>query len=254
MLKLSWGIYLSVQLLTAAPLYAQDVARWMVEARQAEKNFQDPEALSKYLDIVKVQPHHLVALCRASELSSKIGKRFSEFAQQKNYFRQAQRLAERALEVNPQDAEANFVMSVALGRMALIASGEDKVKAVKDIKKYAERSIRLDPGNYKGYHVLGKWHYEVSSLTVWERWLVKLAFGAFPEATFAESIRNYEISRKLNPALLLNYLEEAKACYKIDDKRKALELLRIIPALPNYSSDDPQIRQEAGKLLQKWKN
>lgn len=234
------------------PLAAQEVKLLVKEAARLQKAFKDEEALKTYLEVLRVQPDHLTALCRSSELYCITGKRLARTEDQRANFQKALGLARKAVSLYPENAEANFAMSVALGRMALIANGEDKVNAVRDIKKYAERAIALDPADYKGYHVLAKWHYEVSSLTLFERWMVKLAFGGFPESSLDASIRNYEKSRKLNPGLLLNYLEEAKARYKNEEKNQAIELLRAISKLPDQSSDDQAIRDEARKLLARW--
>jgi tetratricopeptide (TPR) repeat protein len=234
------------------PVFSQDINTLLRNAHSAEAAFRDQEALDLYREVLRIQPQHLSALCKASELYAILGKRIKDKGAQQTYYSTSLTLARKALQADPNSSEANFVLSVALGRLALIESGEKKVNAVKDIKTYAERSIQLDPGNYKGYHVLGKWHFEVSSLSIVERWLVRIAFGAFPESSFEESIRNYEMSRKLNPGFLLNYLEEAKALYENDDQVRAMQLLKSLFRLPNSSSDDNAIRAEARLLEQKW--
>ena len=145
-------------------------------------------------------------------------------------------------------------MSIALGRLALMASGSEKIEDVREIKKYAERAIQLDPLNFKAYHVLGKWYFEVSNLSSFERWLVKVTYGALPAASYAEAIKNYEKSRQLNPALLVNYLELAKCYYNNNDKKKAIEFLKMIPRIPNSGAEDPTVRIEAKTFLEKWSN
>ena len=144
-------------------------------------------------------------------------------------------------------------MAVAVGRVALISSGDDKIKYVKEIKSYAEKAIRLDAANYKGYHVLGKWHYEVSNLSSLEKWLVKVSFGALPDASLDDAIRYYEKSKQLNPGFLLNYLELAKSYNRKDKDAKAIEYLEALLKLPDVTSDDPTIRKEAQKLLKEYK-
>jgi len=230
---------------------AQDLTVLLQEARQLEASFKDKEALDKYLEILRHQPAHLTALCKASELYSILGKRQQGKEEQKKYYTAAKTHAEKALQVNSNSADANFVMAVALGRMALIATGEAKIRAIKDIRTYAEKSIRLDPGNFKGYHVLGKWHYEVSNLSSVEKWLVKVAFGELPAASLEEAIRHYEKSKQLHPGFLLNYLELARAWRRKDRPEKAKELLNALLKLPNSTSDDATIKQEAKKLLSK---
>lgn len=239
-------------LLLPFAIWSQDANALLRDARDLEGRFREQEALNKYLELLILQPGNLTALCKASELYNTTGKRHADKDQQKACYRASLDYARKALAVNGNSAEANFVMSIAMGRLAMMASGEEKIKAVKDIRRYAERAIQLDPNGYKAYHVLGKWHYEVSNLSSLERWLVKVTYGALPKASFADAVKCYEKSRSLNPALLINYLEEAKARYKNNDPEKAKELLRTLARMPDAAPDDAVIRKEARELLDKW--
>jgi tetratricopeptide (TPR) repeat protein len=236
----------SASVLTAR---AQDLAPLFKEAEQFEKAFRDDDALAKYLQILRYQPRNLDALCKVSELYSVIGKRRTGKEKQKEYYVKGVEYANAALKVNPNHSEANFAMAISIGRMALISSGEEKIKAVKEIKQYADRCIQLDPDNYKGYHVLAKWHYEVSDLSGLERWLVKVTYGGLPPASLNDAIKYYEKSRQLSPGFLLNYLELAKAYKRKNDSKKARILLEQLQKLPLSGSDDAKIKSLGKKLL-----
>jgi tetratricopeptide (TPR) repeat protein len=233
--------------------FAQDVNLLLSEAQQQESSLRENEAFQKYTQIVRLQPSHLVALCKCSELCSRIGNRQKDKSSKTDYFRAARTYATAALRVNSNSAEANFVMAMAMGRMALISSGKEKLVAVDDIKQYAEKSIRLDPGNFKPYHILGKWNYEVSHLSMTERTLAKWFFGGLPNASLEDAISNYEKSRSLNPAFILNYLELARAYYRNDQRKKAAQLLELMMQIPNATFDDPRIKEEGRELLKEWK-
>jgi len=131
----------------------------------------------------------------------------------------------------------------------LVSSGKEKVVAVKEIKTYADKCIQLDAKNFKGYHVLGKWHYEVSDLNAFERWIVKITYGALPPSSIDESIKNYEKSKQLSPGFLLNYLELAKAYKRKGEINKARVLLEQLQKLPPTASDDVKIKSLGRKLL-----
>lgn len=227
----------------------QDINVTLRQAESFEKSFKDDEALKKYLEALKFDPVNSFALCKTSELYNVIGKRQISKDKQKQYYTLGQQFARRALKVNPNNSEANFAMAISMGRIALISSGEEKINAVKDIKTYADRSIQLDPANYKGYHVLGKWHYEVSDLSMMEKVLVKITYGSLPESSLDDAIKNYEKSMHLNPAFLLNYLELAKAYRKKGEKNKARSLLLKLQKLPPSASDDFKIKSLGRKML-----
>lgn len=249
---ISWLLFLLLVL--PVKNRAQDVQVLLKEAQQLESGSKDAEALQKYLEVIRLQPNQLHALVRVSELYNTLGKRQTSKDKQKEYYRTAKTYAQKALQVNGNSADANFVMAMAMGRMALISSGEEKINAVKDIKTYAEKTIKLDPNNFKGYHILGKWYYEVSNLTSLEKWLVKLTYGALPKATLEDAILHFEKSKNLHPQFLLNYLELARCWHRKDNDKKAIELLENMLKMQSTGSDDATVKTEGKKLLEQLKD
>lgn len=233
---------------------SQDAKALIKEAEALETAYKEADAFKKYLEVLRIQPDNLTALCKASELSCLIGNRQKSKATRLEYFKSGKKYAETALRVNPNYSEANFVMSMAMGRMALLLSGREKIAAVNDIKKYAENAVRNDPRNFKAYHVLGKWHFEVSSLSSFERMGARLLFGGLPPSSFSESIRNYEKSRLISPEFALNYLEIAKAYRKNEQENKAIEVLQKLQTLPVKNADDPRIKREGNEMLKELQN
>jgi tetratricopeptide (TPR) repeat protein len=232
---------------------AQDINSLLKDAQQLETAFKEPEALQKYLDVIRSQPGNLTALIKISELYSILGKHQGTKDKQKEYYRNAWVYAQKALTVNGNSSDANVVMALAMGRMALISSGDDKIKAIKDVKTYSEKSVQLDPNNFKGYHVLAKWHYEVSDLNSVEKWLVKVAYEALPKASLDDAIKYFEKSRQLNPSFLLNYLELAKAWHRKENNKKAREFLELMLKMPNKMGEDANIKAKGKKLLEEYK-
>lgn len=233
--------------------FSQDLPVLMKEAEKLESSFREYDALQKYKEILRHQPANLNVLCRASDLCSRIGHREPDKAKKSDYFKAAKTYAEVALKVNPQSGEANFVMSVAMGRMAMISSGKEKVQYVNEIRKYAENTLKYDPNSFKAYHVLGKWNYEVSNLSAVERALAKLLFGGLPKASLQDAIRYYEKSKTLESSFALNYLELAKAYHRNHQDDKAKELLKKLETIPNKIEDDTRIKKEGKDLLKELK-
>lgn len=245
---------LSFLLFFAAPsfLFSQDLNPLFKEARQQETAMHENEAFLKYAEILKQEPSNLISLCKCSELSSRIGARQSGKEKMEVYFKAARNYASAALGSNPNSSEANFVMALALGRLSLIAGTRERIILARDIKLYAEASIRLDPSNFKPYHVLGKWNFEVSDLNIAERSIAKIIYGGLPAASLKQSIYYFEKSRSLNPAFLLNYLELARAYHRNNENDKALNLLRNLLTLPNMIYDDARVKVTARQLLKEW--
>lgn len=242
-----WGLLIS------CTGYSQDIQVLLKEAAAAELGMHDDLAYQKYQQVLKIQPANITVLCKCSELLCKIGHRQSSKPEQLKHFEIAKHYAEIALKVNPTYPDANFVMSLALGRIALVASGRQQVEAVKGIKVYADKTVALNPADFRGYLVLGKWFYEISNLGTFKRSAVKVFYGAFPDASFEDSRRNFEKSLQLNPSFNLNYLELAKVYVKLNRNAAAIAFLEKLVHMPLKMEDDQRIHDEAEKLLKHLK-
>jgi tetratricopeptide (TPR) repeat protein len=229
---------------------AQSVDEMVQEARQLETQMKESEALEKDKDILKIQPAQLDALNQASQLSARIGNRQKNKEDKITYFNQAKDYAQEALKVDPNNAQSNLSMAIAMGRMALIAGAKDKVAASKEVKKYAELAIKFDPKQAQGYHVLGKWNYEVANLNAFERGAAKMLFGGLPDGSLQNAISNYEKCRQLDPSFLLNYYELARAYKENGEQEKAMEVLKKALTLRSIVQDDAAIKADCKKMLE----
>ncbi len=233
-------------------LNAQDISGLLKEAARFESAMNDEQAFAKYKEVLKIAPDDLYANCKASELSSRMGARYVDDQEKQNtFYVSAKTYARTALRLNQQNSEANFVMALVMGREAMERGGKEKISAVKNIKLYADRSIKYDPSNYKAWFILGKWYYEVSALNYFQRTAVKVFFGAFADATIDDAIRCFEKSKALNPMFVLNYLSLAKAYEKKDDLTLAKQNLTLMISLPDNTPDDEKIKEEGRALFKK---
>lgn len=227
----------------------QDVNLLIKEGDRLEAAPNEKAALAKYKEALKLQPVNLYALNKCSELCSRIGKRQADKKMVEDYYTAAKTYAETALRINPNNAESNCVMAIALGRSSLNKSGHEKINSAKEIKKYVDASIKNDPKNFKAWHVLGRWNYEISTLNIFERAAVKLLFGGLPSASISQAIFAFERSKAISNGFILNYYEMAKAYRENDQTDKAIAAINIMLLLPNQTEDDPVIKESGRRLL-----
>lgn len=234
-------------------LNAQDLAAIIREADHLEDSPNEKAAFSKFKEVLKIQPGNQYALNKCSELCSRIGKRQRDSKSMDEYYTAAKMYAGTALKVNPHNSESNCVMAIALGRSTLNKTGKEKIAAARQIKQHVDAAIKNDPKNFKAWHVLGRWHYEICMLNAFERTAVKIFFGGFPPATLKESILAFERSQSLTGGFILNYFEMAKAYKKNDQRDKAIATLTKMLSVPNKTEDDPFIKEEGKELMREWK-
>ncbi len=229
---------------------AQDVTYLIREGEQFEKSLKEADALQKYQEALKLAPNNLPALVKCSEMSSFLGNRQKEKNKKSEYFDAAKTYAESALKQNEKDPDANFVMSMALGRMALINSGKEKAKNLRDIKKYVDAALAVNPNHVKSLHLLGKWHLEVISLNFTEKTALKVLYGGLPPASLSDAITCFEKAKAADPWFILNYLDLAKAYKEHGQSDRSIEVLNRMLKLPPKTSDDSAYKAEGKKMLE----
>jgi tetratricopeptide (TPR) repeat protein len=234
------------------PVPAQDLPSLLKKAAAAEAAFREDEALSDYQQALKLDPRSVFVLCRCSDLSCRVGNRLTGNDRRIAFFKSGYRYASTAYHLDSANSEANVMMAFSLGRLYLIQSNKERVEAAIDIRRYAGQAIRYDPANFKAYHILARWNYEVSKLNFIERTFARWFFGALPPASLDDAIRYYEKSMALRPDFMLNYLELAKTLRRDGQDARAVGLLRQMRGLHDEMYDDRTVRAEGEKLLAEW--
>jgi len=233
---------------------AQDIEVLLKEAARLEMVPNEKASFYKYKEALKLSPSNITALNKCSELCSRIGQReLSNSKLRDEYYKWAIKYAEAALKIEPDNSEANCVMAIALGRSSMTKNGRDKIDNAREIKKYLDAALKNDPHNFKAWHVLGRWQYEISNLNAVERGIVKVFYGGMPQVTLLQSISSFEKARSLRPEFILNYLEMAKAYKEDNQKTKAIAYLQLLIGLPIQTEDDAAIKEKANILLRNWK-
>lgn len=233
---------------------AQNEQQLITQASQQEAALNENAAFETLKQVIRINPRNYYALWKLSEFCSRIGNRQSTKEKKQAFFNAGKTYAETAIKINPNASDGYYVLAVAMGRYALAQSGKEKINAVREIRTNAEKAIKLNPNHGRAWHVMGKWHYEVSNLGVMEKAGVRLMYGGLPAASLKESIQAYEKAKALEPNFALNYLELAKAYKRNDEKAKAIECLRKLPSLPNKTQDDNRIKAEGAALLKELAN
>ncbi len=233
-------------------LPAQDINFLIKEGDRLESGLNEKAAFDKFKEVLSIQPVNMYALNKCSELCSRIGKREKDAVQMNTYYSAAKTYASLALKLHPTNAESNCVMAIALGRISLNKSGREKIAAAKEIRRYVDIAIKNDPLNYKAWHVLGRWHFEMSSLNFFERTTVRLLFGSPPSSSIEASLAAFEKAQQIEKNFVLNNYEMARAYYKAGQHKKAISLLTNMMQLTNTTEDDINIKKDGRKLLIDW--
>jgi len=251
--------YLLLLVLMPSVLYTPAIAQkseieLTERADSLYRNFEEKEALSAYQNILARDSSHYRAAWRAGFLYVRIGYRFKEEAQKKEYYTKARQLARLALEIDSSNTHSNLVMAVATGRIAMISGARERIAASRTVRYYAGRAIKLDSTNAAAWHVLGLWHYEVANLGFFERLAANTLFGGVPEnAVNEKAIEALKRAADLEPRYVLYHHDLAMIYNETGEQQKAIEACRTALKKESLTPDDPMLKEECRSWIKEWK-
>ena len=231
---------------------AQDINSLIKEADNLEDVPNELAAFNKFKEVLKMQPNNVYSLSKASQLGSRIGSREIDTKSRDTWYATAFSYANKAVAIAPLHDEANVALAMILGKSSLTKSAKEKLISAKEIKKRLDIALKSNPNNYLAWHILGRWNYEIGSISSVERAAAKMFFGSIPSGSIKNAIMYFEKTRTLKPYFILNYIELAKAYHKDGQPGKAIALMNTIQAFPVNTEDDAKLKVEGLRMSKDW--
>ncbi|CAG0915375.1 unnamed protein product [Notodromas monacha] len=162
--------------------------------------------------------------------------------------------AEKALQLNSESADAHKWFAINVGSRGKFLSVKEKIQDGFTFKDHLEKAIALKPLDFVLYHLLGRFCFEVSQLSVWERSIASTLFAAPPTSSFPEALELFERADALNPkppGWKENKLFRAKTLILMKRYKEAADVLQSASGIPT-KPQDVQVQEEVERLLKKY--
>ncbi|GAB5408008.1 MAG: hypothetical protein BalsKO_03730 [Balneolaceae bacterium] len=168
----------------------------------------------------------------------------------KELFREGLQWSRIALQEDTLDHLNYETVSMAFAAVISVSGLRGKANMADSVRIYAEEAIRLNPGNDRAHHILGRWHYEVSKLGWLTRMLAKVLFRSSADGSLELAIEYFKKALETDNIVVhrywlgMVYLQEG-------DKEEAVEQFRILQDIPIVQHNDQYFKDEAKKLIEK---
>jgi tetratricopeptide (TPR) repeat protein len=240
-----------IVLLLSITSFSQDINVTLKEAANLERSLKEEQSLEKYQAILATDSNNLVALIKSAELSASIGGRQKDKKAKKPFYDAAKGYADKVISLAADNADANYVMSLASSKMAEVETENKKLVAfVRDSKVFADKALAINPNHARANYAVGKWHFEMMQTSWVKKTVAKTLLGGLPEATIDDAIKYMEKCRALDQYYVANYLDLAKAYKYYSRPAKAIEVLQKLVKLPTRTADDASLKAEGKKILE----
>lgn len=141
-------------------------------------------------------------------------------------------------------------MSMAFAALISVSRLKGKAVLADSVRIYAEQAVRINPNNDRAYHILGRWHFEVSQLSWFLRKLSKLVFRTSPEGSFKLAINYFNKALELDNIPVHRYWL-GMAYLESGNTEEALIHFKQVLQLENVQHNDDYFKREAQRLIDK---
>ena len=241
-------------LLMTGPLPAAvsaDVEATLAAARAAEVTLDSRRALELYLAADRARPNDARILQKIARQYSDLVDELPTDDDRRRYAQTALEYSQRAVALDPRNAENVLSLAVSHGKLALFSDTKTKIEYSRLVKEDAERALALDPRYAWAHHVLGRWHYEVATLSTAERIVVRMFYGGLPAASTAQAVASLQRAVELEPDEIAHHLELGFALAADGQKGKARTQFEKGLAIPSRRKHDDVAKARGRAALDK---
>ncbi|XP_029955610.1 regulator of microtubule dynamics protein 1 [Salarias fasciatus] len=158
--------------------------------------------------------------------------------------------ATKALEKDDRCGAAHKWYAVCLSDVGEYGGIRVKIANSWVLREHMEKATQLNPKDATSLHMLGRWCFELASLTWYERKVASVIFSKPPDATFEEALYFFMKAEEVDPNFFSkNMLMLGKTYLALKDKEKALLWLNKAKDYPARSREDKEALKEAVELL-----
>ncbi|MCX6952328.1 MAG: hypothetical protein NTV51_09210 [Verrucomicrobia bacterium] len=232
------------------PLGAAEPDRLLRDALAAESRFDSKAALDLLLKADAARPNDPFILQKLSRQYSDLTLDTPDLAEKKRLCTEALACAQRAVALRPKDPVNVLSLAICYGKLATYSDTRTKIAYSRLVKEHADQAAALDPNYDYAHHVLGRWHYEVATLGVATRVIVKLVYGGLPAASTAEAVRRLTRATELSPQLPAHRVELGFALLADGQRDAARRSFEQALEMPQREKYDDEARRRARAALE----
>jgi len=212
---------------------------------------QNQEALVLFVEADTLRPDDAEILRRIAKQYDQLAVVATSPSEKKSLTGQALHHAKHAVAADPENARARLCLAIVYGRQAQFENPRRKVELSRLIKEEAEAAVALDPGQEYGWHILGRWNYELANFNPVLKTLAQTIYGKFPDATNEKAAEHFQKALALNPRSVLHHIELGRTLLALGRKTEARQALQAGLDLPAANPDDQEAQRRGRQALKK---
>ncbi|XP_076054787.1 regulator of microtubule dynamics protein 1-like isoform X2 [Oratosquilla oratoria] len=180
---------------------------------------------------------------------SVIEEKLGNEEQKKDYIFKAYDHAERAIEMDDSLPQVHEWYAIMAGRRGDYLSNRERIASAFVFKEHIEKALQIDPTKAELHYLLGRFCYEIASVSVWTAHMARALYGEFPSCSYDEALQHFLTAEKYSKKQLKdNKHYIAKCCLQRNEVDEANEWVEKAYEVPIKTPADEIVQQEIEKL------
>ena len=225
------------------------VQDWIDRGDRHDRRRQTAEAISAYEKANGLSPSNAEVLWRLSKQYCLTASTRTVRSEKAELLQKALGLARDAVQANPRNANAHIAVAICYAKQMEISDHKTQIRLSRLIRDESEESLRIDPDLEMGYHMLGRWHYELASLNPLLKGFAKLIYGNLPDGTFESAAENFKKAIELNSHRVMHHELLARTYLAMGNRDFAVKELQKASHIKPLDHDDEESKNAVIKLL-----
>lgn len=227
-----------------------DTEELIEKAKELVDEMEEEKALELFIKVLEEDPENYTALWNKSLLTTRKYYRMDDEDDQKEGYKKALEIAEKTLDLHPDEGHSHYVYAVAKGRLSDLEGTRDMISASHEIEDRISKAAELIPDYAPVWHLYGVWHSDIASANSAERSAARLVSDGLPDDAEEDKAEKYlKKAIDMMPESILFRVDLAKHYIEIDEKEKAIEVLEEAASMDVKMMDDDDKKEEAKELL-----
>ncbi|OQR69308.1 regulator of microtubule dynamics protein 1-like [Tropilaelaps mercedesae] len=156
------------------------------------------------------------------------------------------------LEKTPKCPNTHKWIAILLGSKDKHNSFKEQIEEAFLIREHLEHAIENNPTDGYAHYVLGKWCYQVASVSWYQKKIAATLFASPPESSYEIALGHFKEAEKLKPDIFSTcHLMAAQCLLNIGEKNEAAEYLRKCIAQEDRDAESKKTAAEAVRIAKK---
>lgn len=243
------ALFAVAALFTAKGLYAETPEELVKKGEVFDEKFQAAQALALYQQAEKLKPNDADIHCRIARQYRHLMADASGKDEKLRLGHLAVQHGQKAAQLAPNSSEAQMSPAISYGKMIALQSKKEQVKASLFIRSTCEKAIKLDPNNDNAWHILGRWHRNVTEMGSTKRALASFLYDELPAASNADAVNCLQKAIAINPSRAMHYIELGRVYAQMEKPAEARKFIEKGLAMPNHDKDDSELKAVGRAVL-----